>query len=69
MVVAFLVIIVLASLAVLLYIFSTGQQRTETQLKNDNPTFHTITEGGKCRDGMGDCIGGLTCSDGVCAKP
>jgi len=62
-------VVVLIGLVVFAIYFSQGQQIAETQGKSNNPIFHTVIEGGICRDGMGDCAGGLTCSDGICAKP
>lgn len=67
------ILLILGIITVLLiavvYFFSTGGQRAEKSLKNANPIFHTVVEGGSCRDGQGDCQGGLTCTSGVCAKP
>ena len=67
------ILLILGTITVLLivvaYFFSTGGQRAEKSLKSANPTFHTVLEGGNCRDGQGDCQGGLTCVSGVCAKP
>ncbi len=63
-----IVIIIVFFLAGLIYFINTGQQRAESKLLKENPIFHTIPEGGACRDGKGDCQGGLTCTDKICTK-
>ncbi len=63
-----LAIVVVLFLAGLIYFVNTGQQRAESELLKENPNFHTVPEGGACRDGKGDCQGGLTCTDGICTK-
>ncbi|PJB22803.1 hypothetical protein CO112_02415 [Candidatus Dojkabacteria bacterium CG_4_9_14_3_um_filter_150_Dojkabacteria_WS6_41_13] len=70
---AIVVILVVAGL-VLLGLFLGGflgnsQEKAESERKQANPIFHTVKEGGVCRDAQGDCEGGLTCVAGVCAKP
>ena len=68
-----IVVAVLAVLALLVfavgYLLSKGREAGQEQARNDNPLFHTVEEGGACRDGEGDCQAGLTCTNGYCAKP
>ena len=71
-----IIIIIVAVLAVLIllavgvgYLLNKGREASQEQAKNDNPLFHTVEEGGVCRDGEGDCQAGLTCANGYCAKP
>lgn len=63
-----LAIVIIAVVLLAGLIASTGQQSAESELKKNNPIFHTLPEGGACRDGKGDCQAGLTCVNERCAK-
>ncbi len=64
------VVIVLILLGLSLnYLMKNSQENAERQLREKNPLFHTIPEGGSCRDGEGDCLVGLTCVSSICSKP
>ena len=68
--VALIVVIVLILLGLSVnYLMKASQENAERQLREKNPLFHTVPEGGSCRDGEGDCQGGLTCVSSICSKP
>jgi hypothetical protein len=62
-------VLLCALVITILFVFNGAQERAEEKLMVENPLFHTITEGGNCVEGRGDCIGGLTCTNGTCAQP
>ncbi|KXK26860.1 MAG: hypothetical protein TR69_WS6001000881 [candidate division WS6 bacterium OLB20] len=67
---ALALIVVLVACAVILLAFLSAQgQNQRSELREQNPAFHTVEVGGTCRPDIGDCKEGFTCADGICAKP
>jgi hypothetical protein len=63
-------IVVLLIMGYVVYSLSLGSKNAEEAGKENNPTFHTVPEGGTCRPGEGDCAVGLTCGENnLCVKP
>lgn len=64
-----IVVVVVAVLGGLVYFINTGEKMAVNKARQENPIFHTISEGGACVEGRGDCQGGLTCVAEKCQKP
>ena len=62
-----IILLVLAAAAVIFFLNSSGNA-AQQELRQANPIFHTVPEGGACVPDRGDCQAGLTCNNGICAK-
>lgn len=59
----------MAVFSIFLISTNSSKENAQNNLRQDNPNFHTVEEGGVCTDGAGDCIDGLTCVNSICQKP
>lgn len=63
------ILVLVGGLLLVGFALNASRQQAESSAREANPSFHTVEEGGACVPDRGDCVAGLTCDQGVCAKP